>query len=81
MENSNNGFVLSDELRALRDQVKRIIHDEIIPIENRLDPDRPRFPRANSGRSRAAPRPPVCGAWACRKNTAAAASALSTCAC
>ena len=32
MENGNNGFVLSEELTALREQVKRIIRDEIIPI-------------------------------------------------
>ena len=28
MENGNNGFVLSEELTALREQVKRIIRDE-----------------------------------------------------
>ena len=43
MENGNNGFVLSEELTALREQVKRIIRDEIIPIEDRLDPDAPEF--------------------------------------
>src|SRR6266446_10548200 len=44
MENGNNGFVLSEELTALREQVRRIIRDEIIPIENRLDPDAPEIP-------------------------------------
>ena len=82
MENGNNGFVLSEELTALREQVKRIIRDEIIPIEDRLDPDAAEIPEERvSGRSRAKPRPLVCGAWACRKNTAAADSARSTCAC
>src|SRR5713226_6831706 len=46
MENGNNGFVLSEELTALREQVKRIIRDEIIPIEDRLDPDAPEIPES-----------------------------------
>src|ERR1700681_2251341 len=45
IENGNNGFVLSEELTVLRDQVRRIIRDEIIPIESRLDPTRPKFQR------------------------------------
>jgi hypothetical protein len=57
IENGNNGFVLSEELTVLRDQVRRIIRDEIIPIESRLDPTRPKFQRTNSGHSRARPRP------------------------
>ena len=44
MENGNNGFVLPEELTALRDQVRRIIRDEIIPIEARLDPDAAELP-------------------------------------
>jgi len=38
MEN-DTGFQLSEELPALREQVRRIIRDEIIPIEKTLDPD------------------------------------------
>ncbi|MGZ6228205.1 MAG: acyl-CoA dehydrogenase family protein [Candidatus Binataceae bacterium] len=47
MENANNGFVLSEELTALREQVRRIIRDEIIPIEERLDPDAPEIPESD----------------------------------
>src|SRR5260370_27726372 len=46
MENGNNGFVLSEELTVLREQVKRIIRAEIIPIEDRLDPDAPEIPES-----------------------------------
>ena len=38
------GFVLSDEMRLLRDQISQIIRDEIIPIEQRLDPDAAEIP-------------------------------------
>ena len=38
------GFVLSEEMRLLRDQVGQIIRDEIIPIEQRLDPDAAEIP-------------------------------------
>ena len=37
-------FVLSPELTALRDQVRRIIRDEIIPIEAKCDPDAAEIP-------------------------------------
>ncbi|MGH7813470.1 MAG: acyl-CoA dehydrogenase family protein [Candidatus Binataceae bacterium] len=42
-----HGFSLSPELIAIRDQVRRIIRDEIIPIENRIDPDAPEIPEAD----------------------------------
>jgi len=38
MENGN-GYQLSPELLALRDNVRRIIKDEVIPAEARVDPD------------------------------------------
>src|SRR5256885_15703147 len=38
------GFTLPDELRLLRDQVRRFIREEIIPLEQRLDPDAPGIP-------------------------------------
>ncbi|MGO9800929.1 MAG: acyl-CoA dehydrogenase family protein, partial [Candidatus Binatus sp.] len=41
---ADNGFVLSPELSALRDQVGKIIREEIIPIEARIDPDAPEIP-------------------------------------
>jgi hypothetical protein len=37
-------FVLSPELTALRDQVGKIIREEIIPIEKRIDPDAAEIP-------------------------------------
>ena len=33
------GYRLPEELTALRDQVRRIIREEIIPAESRVDPD------------------------------------------
>jgi alkylation response protein AidB-like acyl-CoA dehydrogenase len=41
---ADNGFALSPELRALRDQVGKIIREEIIPIEARCDPDAAEIP-------------------------------------
>ncbi|HWM76153.1 MAG TPA: acyl-CoA dehydrogenase family protein, partial [Methylomirabilota bacterium] len=38
------GFTLPDELRAIREQVRRFIQEEIIPLEQRLDPDAPEIP-------------------------------------
>ena len=43
---TQNGFALSPELRTLRDQVGKIIREEIIPIESRIDPDAPEIPEA-----------------------------------
>jgi acyl-CoA dehydrogenase len=39
------GFTLPDELRVLRDQVRRFIRDEIVPLEQELDPDAADIPR------------------------------------
>jgi acyl-CoA dehydrogenase len=39
------GFTLPDELRILRDQVRRFVQNEIVPLEQRLDPDAPDIPR------------------------------------
>lgn len=44
MIEGDSGFKMSDELTALRDQVRRIIHDEIIPIEQKIDPDAAEIP-------------------------------------
>ncbi|HKN01629.1 MAG TPA: acyl-CoA dehydrogenase family protein [Candidatus Binataceae bacterium] len=38
------GYQLPEELVALRDQVGRIIREEIIPVEARIDPDAPEIP-------------------------------------
>lgn len=52
------GYRLPDELLALRDQVRRFVRDEIVPLEQRLDPDAPDLPeddvRRLSARTRAA---------------------------
>src|SRR5262245_3504437 len=38
------GYRLPEELIALRDQVRRFVRDEILPVEQRLDPDAPEIP-------------------------------------
>jgi len=38
------GFTLPSELIALREQVRRIVRDEIAPIEQRIDPDAAEIP-------------------------------------
>jgi acyl-CoA dehydrogenase len=38
------GYRLPEELVALREQVRRFVRDEIIPLEQRLDPDAPEIP-------------------------------------
>src|SRR5919197_195897 len=59
---SFSGFTLPDELRVIREQVRRFIREEIIPLEQRLDPDAPGIPDADfkrlSEKTRAA------GLWA-----------------
>ena len=39
-----SGYRLPDELIALREQVRRFVRDEIVPLEQRLDPDAPEIP-------------------------------------
>jgi acyl-CoA dehydrogenase len=39
-----SGYTLPDELRLVRDQIRRFIREEIIPLEQRLDPDAPGIP-------------------------------------
>jgi len=38
------GYRLPDELAVVRDQVRRIVREEIWPIEQRIDPDAPEIP-------------------------------------
>jgi acyl-CoA dehydrogenase len=38
------GYRLPEELVSLREQVRRFIRDEILPLEQRLDPDAPEVP-------------------------------------
>ena len=56
------GFTLPDELRAIREQVRRFIQEEIIPLEQRLDPDAPEIPREDFVRLSA--RTKEAGLWA-----------------
>ena len=39
------GFTLPEELRLLGDQIRRFVQDEIIPLEQTIDPDAPEIPR------------------------------------
>ena len=41
---SFSGYRLPDELVQLREHVRRFIRDEILPIEQRIDPDAPEIP-------------------------------------
>lgn len=38
-DGNRSGYQLPPELVSLREQVRRIIHDEVIPAESKLDPD------------------------------------------
>lgn len=38
------GYRLPDELLALREQIRRFVRDEIVPLEQRIDPDAPEIP-------------------------------------
>ncbi|MEE8554961.1 MAG: acyl-CoA dehydrogenase family protein [bacterium] len=40
-----NGFQLSGELLLLREQIRRVVQEEIVPLELTLDPDAPDIPR------------------------------------
>ncbi len=52
------GYRLPDEVAALREQVRRFIRDEILPLEQRLDPDAHEIPDEDyarlSGKTKAA---------------------------
>jgi acyl-CoA dehydrogenase len=52
------GYALPPELLLLRDQVRRVVREEIVPLEQRLDPDAAEIPeqdaRRLSARTRAA---------------------------
>jgi acyl-CoA dehydrogenase len=55
------GFVLSPELELLREQVRAVIRDEIIPIERRIDPDAAEIP--DDDYSRIARKVQAAGLW------------------
>jgi hypothetical protein len=54
-------FTLPDELRLPRNQVRRFIREEIIPLEQRLDPDAPGIPDEDF--DRLAARTTAAGLW------------------
>src|SRR3989454_9319953 len=56
------GFTLPDELRVLREQVRRFVRDEIIPLEQTLDPDTQELPEGHFKRLSAKNR--AAGLWA-----------------
>ena len=56
------GFTLPDELRILRDQIRRFIREEIVPLEQRLDPDAPEIPAEDY--ARLAAKTKAAGLWA-----------------
>ncbi|HTO10428.1 MAG TPA: acyl-CoA dehydrogenase family protein [Candidatus Binatia bacterium] len=56
------GFTLPDELRVLREQVRRFIREEIIPLEQTLDPDAPGLPEEDW--ARLAAKTKAAGLWA-----------------
>ena len=56
------GFTLPDELRILREQIRRFIQEEIIPLEQRLDPDAPDIPDEDFARLSAKTK--AAGLWA-----------------
>src|SRR6266545_1848299 len=56
------GFRLPDELLVLRDQIRRVIRDEIIPLEQRIDPDAPELPEEDC--QRIAAKTKASGLWA-----------------
>ena len=56
------GFTLPDELRVLREQVRRFVRDEIIPLEQTLDPDAPGLPEEDW--ARLAAKTKAAGLWA-----------------
>ena len=56
------GFTLPDELRILREQIRRFIREELVPLEQRLDPDAPSLPEEDW--ERLASKTKAAGLWA-----------------
>src|SRR2546421_11633094 len=56
------GFTLPDALRLIREQIRRFIREEIIPLEQRLDPDAPSLPEEDW--ERLASKTKAAGLWA-----------------
>src|SRR4029453_10897786 len=56
------GYKLPDELLALREQIRRVVRDEVIPVEQRIDPDAPELPEDDH--RRIAAKTKAAGLWA-----------------
>ena len=56
------GYTLPDELKILREQVRRFVREEIIPLEQTLDPDAPELPAEHFKRLSAKTK--AAGLWA-----------------
>ena len=56
------GFRLPEELTLLREQVRRFVRDEIIPVEQRIDPDAPDIPEEDF--KRLSQKTKAAGLWA-----------------
>ena len=55
------GFALPAELIALREQIRRIVRDELLPIEQRIDPDAAEIPEEDF--QRLAAKTKAAGLW------------------
>jgi acyl-CoA dehydrogenase len=55
------GYALPDELVALRDEVRRLVRDELVPLEQRIDPDAAELP--DEDYRRLAARTKAAGLW------------------
>src|SRR5262249_62091914 len=53
---------LPDELQVLREQIRRVVRDEVIPVEQRIDPDAPELPEDDH--RRIAAKTKAAGLWA-----------------
>src|SRR5262245_46966851 len=56
------GYRLPDELLLLREQIRRFVRDELIPVEQRIDPDAPDIPEEDFRRLSAKTK--AAGLWA-----------------
>jgi acyl-CoA dehydrogenase len=56
------GYRLPDELQLLREQVRRFVREELIPLEQRIDPDAPDIPEEDFRRLSAKTK--AAGLWA-----------------
>src|SRR5262245_63307370 len=56
------GYRLPEELNLLREQVRRFVRDEIIPVEQRIDPDAPDIPEEDF--KRLSQKTKAAGLWA-----------------